>query len=106
VIRRLLERLFGCRSSRSGAITHITTDAPSAPRPLGSPPPPAPPRSSPPPPPPREAAAASSKEDADDSGVHLVLEDGTVRRAPGQGELGERMRYVATNLIGRKPREK
>jgi hypothetical protein len=109
VIRRLLERLFGRRSSRSGAITPITTDAPSAPRPLGSPPPPPPPRLSPPPPPPpprREAAAASSKEDADGSGVHLVLEDGTVRRAPGQGELGERIRYVATNLIGRKPREK
>jgi hypothetical protein len=34
------------------------------------------------------------------------MADGTVRRAPGKGELGEQIRYVATNLIGRKPREK
>jgi hypothetical protein len=34
------------------------------------------------------------------------MADGTVRRAPGEGELGDQIRYVATNLIGRKPREK
>jgi hypothetical protein len=34
------------------------------------------------------------------------MADGTMRRAPAKGELGERIRYVATNLIGRKPREK
>jgi hypothetical protein len=34
------------------------------------------------------------------------MADGTTRRAPEQGELGERIRYVATNLIRRKPVEK
>jgi hypothetical protein len=42
----------------------------------------------------------------DDSGVHLVMDDGTIRRAPDQGELGERIQYVAANLVGRKPRKK
>jgi hypothetical protein len=41
-----------------------------------------------------------------DSGVHLVMDDGTIRRAPDGGELGERIQYVATNLVGRKPRKK
>ena len=42
----------------------------------------------------------------DDSGVHLVMEDGTIRRAPDRGKLGERIQYVADNLVGKKPRKK
>jgi hypothetical protein len=42
----------------------------------------------------------------DDSGVHLVMDDGTIRRAPDRGELGERIQYAASNLIGKKPRKK
>jgi hypothetical protein len=42
----------------------------------------------------------------DEAGVHLVMEDGTIRRAPDRGDLGERIQYVAANLVGRKPRKK
>jgi hypothetical protein len=42
----------------------------------------------------------------DDSRVHLVMDDGTIRRAPDRGELGERIQYIAANLVGRKPRKK
>ena len=112
MIRGLLRRLFRRTPEMSAptnhgapAVSHALTSAPPPPPPRSSPPPP-PPRSEtpPPPPPPRRRETAATAES--DSGVHLVMEDGTVRRAPDRGELGERIQYVAANLVGSKPRKK
>jgi hypothetical protein len=94
MIRAFLRRLLGRRRARAGSNAPATVAPPIRPSaPLSSPPPP--------PPPPRDTAKPASQKVPE---VNLVMGDGTVRRAPDSGELGERIRYLADNLTGRKQR--